>query len=109
MIGQLLAKSPVGSDGISPHEVVREVLEVVGTSNIARGMAMGRYNARGAHFRARGGNEEREIARQYQNSAKRLKFDAPFTTRMLEDLASSYDHEAVMHDEDDNLQKRVNN
>lgn len=107
LIGDLLASSPPGSDGIWPHETVRDVLEEVGTTNIARGMSIAKYNARGAHFRARGGGEERELADQYRNWSKQIAFDWPFTARMLEELAKSYDHEAEWHDEDDSLERRV--
>jgi hypothetical protein len=107
MMGELLANSRSGSDGLWPHESVRDVLEEVGTSKIANGMSIGRYNARGAHFRAREGGEERALAAQYRDWAKRVSFDWPFTAQVLERLAQSYDHEAAWHDKDDNLQRRV--
>ena len=107
MIGELLSDSPVGSDDIWPHEAVRQVLEEVGTANIAQGMSIGRYNARGAHWVDPSGKEERTLASQYRGWSKKLAFDAPFIAKMLEDLAKSYDREADQNVERQRLERRV--
>lgn len=66
-IGQLMSAVPVGNDGVWPCEAVREALEEIGSREIARGMAIGVYNSRGAHLRGEGGNQERELAAKYRN------------------------------------------
>ena len=48
-IGQILSAAPVGDDGIWPCAAVREVLEDVASPEIARGIGVGVYNARGFH------------------------------------------------------------
>lgn len=107
MIGELLSNSPAGGDGIWPHEVVRLVLEDVGTANIAQGLSIGRQNARGAHWVDPEGKEERTLASQYRGWAKKLAFDAPFTAKILEDLAKNYDREADWNIERHRLERRV--
>ena len=106
-IGELLAKSPEGKDGIWPCEEVRDVLEDVGTTNIARGMSIGRRNARGVQWRDVGGKQERELATKYRGWSRKLSFDWPFTARLLEDLAKNYDHEAKWYDVDETVNKRL--
>ena len=106
-IGTLLAKAPVGSDGIWPHEAVREALEEVGTDKMARGMRIGLYNSRGAVWRGPGGNQERALAEKYADYARRVDTDYPFTARMLDGIAASYIHEAKWHDTDEAVRRRL--
>lgn len=106
-IGELLSKSPAGADGIWPCEPVRQVLEEVGTKKIAEGMAIGLYNQRGAHFRDVGGKKERELSAKYRGWSKQIAFESPFTSRLLERLAQSYDRDAEWHDTEANLRKRL--
>ena len=106
-IGELFAKSPTGKDGIWPCEELRQVLDAAGSEEIARGFSLGRYNLRGAHWRAKGGQQERELAAQYRGWAKAVSFQWPFTAKCLEQLAQTYDREASWHDTDENVQKRL--
>lgn len=94
-IGELLSKCPAGNDGIWPCEPVRQALEVTGTQDIADGMAIGVHNARGAHWRGEGGSQERELCAKYRGWSKELAFDSPFTARLLEQIARSYEREAA--------------
>jgi addiction module HigA family antidote len=106
-IGELLAKSPSGSDGVWPREEVRQALDAFASQDIARGFSVGRVNLRGVHWRAKGGQQERDLALQYRGWAKAAAFQWPFTARCLEQIAQSYDHQAVWHDTDENVQKRI--
>lgn len=106
-IGQLLAHSPPGADGIWPCEAVRSVLEEVGTKDIADAISIGIYNARGAHFREEGGKQERELAAKYRQWAKQLAFEAPFSSRVLDQIARSYDRDAVREDADADVRRRL--
>jgi hypothetical protein len=107
VIGELLSKAPLGSDGIWPCEPVREVLEEVGTTRMAEGMAVGLYNQRGAHWRGEGGPSNVNWLRNIAAGPKQVAFEVPFTSRLLERIARSYDHEAEWHDTDANLRKRL--
>ncbi len=106
-IGHLLAKSKPGADGIWPSEAVRDVLEQVGTKEIAAGMAIGLYNSRGVHARGPGGAQERTLAEKYCGWSKAVAVNSPFTSRLLEEIARTYDHEAEWHDTDADIRKRL--
>lgn len=108
IIGELLGKSPLGADGIWPCEPVRQALDAFTSQDIADGMLISRRNARGAHWRGEGGSNERGLAAQYHNWSKAVLFEYPFTAKFLEDLARSYDHEAVWHDTEASVRKRLN-
>ena len=61
-IAHSLAKSKAGGDGIWPSEPICEVLEEVGTKEIAIGMSIGLYNSLRVHWRGPGGDQERECS-----------------------------------------------
>lgn len=107
IVGQLLGRSPAGEDGIWPTEAVRDVLEDLGTPELANGMRTGRYNERGAVWRGEGGGQERTLAESYRDSALQLAARYPFTARMLNDMAKTYDREATWHDTDSQVRRRL--
>jgi addiction module HigA family antidote len=107
LIGELLSKSPPGTDGIWPSEVVRDALEELGTPKIADGMAVGLYNQRGAHWRDVGGRQERDLAAKYRGWSRQTAIEWLFTSRLLERIAKTYDWEAEQHDTDATLRKRL--
>ena len=106
-IGQLLAHSPIGSDGFWPHETVREVLEDLGTDRLASGMMIGKQNARGAVWRGRGGDQERDIAKSYRDASAAVATEYPFTARLLNELARFYDRDAAWYDDRALVEKRL--
>ena len=106
-IGELLSKSGRDEDGIWPAVAVREALEEFGNQKIAEGMAVGLYNQRGVHWRGVGGKQERELAAMYRGWSLQTADEWPFTSRLLERIAQSYDSDAEWHDTDANLRKRL--
>ena len=106
VIGELLGKCPSSPDGVWPCEPVRQVIDAIASEEVARGMAVGRYNTRGAHFRSPGGDDERGLAAQYRGWAKTIAFQYPFSAKLLENMARSYDRAAIWHDTEDNVRKR---
>ena len=66
---------------------------------------MGKYNQRGVTTRSPfdGGDQEREIAKKYSKNSKKLQFSYPRTANILSEFASSYEHEAIRHDQDAEL------
>lgn len=107
MIGELLTAASTGSDGIWPNEVVRDVLEEIGTTNIARGFSLRHRNSITGVFRAVNSEEDRALAAKYKDWAKRTAFDWPFTSRILEEVARFFDWEAERHDQDSALNQRI--
>jgi hypothetical protein len=106
-VGQLLGRGPVGEDGIWPCEGVREALEDLGTPDTARGMVIGVHNSRGPMWRGDGGQQERELAAKYRKWSSQLRMQYPFTARILEDVASSYDRDAESWDAHSEIRHRL--
>lgn len=74
-IGQLIAHAPPsGIDHAWPHESVRIAIERLASDNIDRGVAIERFNMRGAYSKAmgEGGAQERELAEQSKNWAESM-------------------------------------
>lgn len=100
-IGKILAYAPAGSDGLRPCEPVRELLEE-NNQNILIGFEVGVLNSRGVTTRSLtdGGEQERELVEKYNNLATKLSVKWPHTSRVMRQIANSYESEAQHHDED---------
>jgi addiction module HigA family antidote len=107
IIGQILGRCPVGEDGIWPTEAVRDVLEDLGTPELAGGMRSGRYNARGAVWHGEGGGEEHSLAETYRAWSRQLANRYPSTSRLLSDMARMYEHDAGWHDTNSQVRRRL--
>ncbi len=106
-IGQILSAPIVGDDGVWPCPAVRDVLEEIGSPDIALGMRIGVYNSRGVHWRGEGGAQERDLAEKYRNWARQLAFEYPYVANLVEEIAASYDHDAVREDSRAAVNKRL--
>jgi plasmid maintenance system antidote protein VapI len=109
MIGQILAEAPEGKDGIRPCEPVREVMEEIGSEEIARGFTVAVRNSRGVWSRSldEGGEQERALAEKFRQSSQQIAFDYPYVSRILADLAKTYEHEGSREDSQAIIRKRV--
>lgn len=107
-IGKLLARASVGADGVWPCEPVRQVMEDVQSRNIMSGARVGRYNARGAHWRAEGGGQERALADEYRAWADSLQYSYPFvSSELLAEIVRTYEQEANREDTEAGIRKRL--
>ena len=106
-IGQILAAAPVGADGVWPCEPVREVLEEIGSPEIAIGMGIGVYNSRGVHARAEGGADERGLAAKYRTWSRQLAFEYPYVSNLVEQIATEYDRQAAWEDSEAAVRRRL--
>lgn len=106
-IGHLFGHAPKGKDGIWPCEPVRQAFDAVGSDPMSEGFHMGRYNHRGVHWRGEGGSDERTMSAEYRAWAKAVAFAYPFMAKALEDLGETYAREAVMHDTDAAVRRRL--
>lgn len=106
-IGQLLAKAPEGVNGIWPCEAVCEVMEKIASTRIGEGFRISVYNSRGVHFREPGGNQERELSRKYRAWAEKLHFKYPFVGSVIEDIAKTYELQALREDSEEKISKRL--
>jgi hypothetical protein len=107
-IGKLLSHASSGKDGIWPNEVVRDVMEDLQSEDVASGAHTGLYNARGAHWRGEGGNQERELADKYRNWADALQFTHPFlSSSLLTGMVKTYEREAERQDTEEGIRRRL--
>jgi hypothetical protein len=106
-LGQLLARSPAGDNGVWPCEAVCQAMEEIASPQIGIGFQVGTRNSRGVHARGEGGEQERELAAKYRGWAERLHFDYPYVGGVLEGIASSYDREAGWQDSEAKITKRL--
>ena len=93
-IGQLLSRAPADGDGYWSSRAVCEGMEWLASEQVREGFVLDVYNSRGAEFRGRGGDQERELAEQYRAYARRTAYEYPFTSSTLRRLADGYDIEA---------------
>ena len=107
VLGEILSNAPVGEDGIWPCESVRSALEKVATPGLARGLQIGVYNARGAHWRGEGGQQERDLAAKHFQWARSLRATHPRVATMLQNIAEGYEHDAEREDLEAKARRRI--
>lgn len=91
-IGALLAHAPSSQvDGAWPHEAVRAVIEHLASEEVERGLAIERFNMRGAYSKSigEGGQQERVLAKQCQDWATAMPA-SPRTSAMLMGMAENW-------------------
>ena len=108
-LGELLSHAPEGVDGIWPCPAVCEALERIHNEHLEIGFLVGTLNNRGVYRRAihEGGDQERDLAERYRSWAGRLAYRHPYVSRLLEQIAASYDSEAGLWDTRSDLRRRL--
>lgn len=107
-IGRLLSTAPEGVDGVWPCEPVRQVMEDIQSKTMTHGASIGRFNSRGAVWRARGGKQEWDLASHYRQASESLEFSHPFVaTTLLGDLAQKYERIAKREDTGELVMERL--
>jgi hypothetical protein len=99
-LGEALAGKVTDADGTWPSEPVRQVLETRADRDLEEGLYIACLNqrgltARGAHD---GGQQERDLAVQYQEWADRVRSQWPRTAALLDALAEKYSAEGRWQD-----------
>jgi len=109
-LGQILARSPDGQDGIWPFEPARNVLDRPELEHMRRGFVIGTLNVRGVTSRApdEGGSQERELAAEYRSHADALRASYPYLAAALDEIAKSYEQQASREDLDAQLRLEGN-
>gem|GEM_PF-3330892 len=107
-VGKVLARTPPDTDGHWPGKGVRDVLEAQTTRDLGKAIALAKRNLRGVTSRAvgDGGDQERELQRQYALSAQTLRDRYPRTAQMLDSMADYYGAEALEMDAEANTTRR---
>lgn len=107
-IGDLLSNSPTDpADGGWPCRAVSEALDQVATDAIKSGFCTGKINSRGVVWRGRGGDQERELAADFDAWAQQRRDEFPFTARCLTELGDDYRRQAESYDKSDRLDARL--
>jgi len=108
-LGEFFSKSPDGTDGVWPHEVTRDIIELVNNKQFQNGFIIGVRNERGVRMSAafEGGDQERALAEKYSSWADEVSISSPSTARLLQEIADTYTREAVRNDEDAKLRVRL--
>ena len=101
----LFRSSPVGNDGIWPHEAVRNIIEKIKSPQLDLAIRIGKQNARGMTSRSPwdGCKQERELATKYYGDAKKIELTYPRTAEILRSIARDYDNDARRQDWDSEL------
>jgi len=99
-IGEVLAASPPGADGIWPAEAVRDIIDGLVNQRIETGLHIGLVNRRGVTSRGmfEGGDQERDLESQYRGWAAQIAVTWPRTARVLRGIADAYRIDAAWHD-----------
>ncbi len=101
-IGQVFARSEQTDDDHSwPCRAIRRVAEEIKTRSLSSGMYCGICNSRGATWRSRGGDLEREEEAKFRRKAELIRFDSPLVAGILDSVADSYHREAARWDDDE--------
>lgn len=93
-IGKLLSYSPVGEDGIFPHEIIRNYFEKNFIKTEVDEFVIGKYNQRGVHT-STGGINEKKISDDYYENANKLRISYPNTSQILKRMGKSYERESL--------------
>jgi hypothetical protein len=88
-IGRLLSYSPLGSDSVFPHEIVREYFEINLSETVARNFIIGKMNQRGV-YNATYGETEKRIAQKYKDGSSSMRIKHPKTASILDRLSEYY-------------------
>lgn len=96
-IGEILASSPDGKDGMWPAEEVRDLIESLGNPKMEAGLHRGRVNRTSVTFRGvfEGGTQEAVVAERYRENAREMNARWPRTAEILRALAKDSEQEAA--------------
>lgn len=89
-IGRLFAYSPIGADGIMPHEAVRDMIELYSNDHLLNSYLTSTFNQRGAYPVTYGESEYR-MASNYKSIADKLRLKWPKTAEIYDELYRIYD------------------
>ena len=75
------------------------MIEREASSDIDTGFQIEAVNSRGAVFRGKGGDQEREIAAEFRTRSEALAASSPRTSRIFANLAERYEADARREDQ----------
>lgn len=92
VLGQVISGSPAGLDGIWPIEFVRDFIEDSKSGDFESGIHIGVSNSRGVISRSplEGGEQERGIAKRYEDFASSINDKWPRTASLLRRISREF-------------------
>lgn len=93
LLGSILGRSLKGSDGIFPHESIRDLLEHLNNEKVDSEVYIGYVNCRGARW-IRDGSDQRQLGKQFEDQSHLLEITYPHTAAILWHIARDYMREA---------------
>jgi hypothetical protein len=99
-IGSALANVSHNPDSSWPHRCVCDLIEELESPRLESGLETSVYNRRGVYTKSltAGGEQERDLAGQYQGYANQLRERWPRTSSMLQRIAQRYIRDAKRED-----------
>jgi len=106
-IGQIFSRAPGDEKGIKPCVPVRDIIEQSESDEIERGFTTGLYNLRGVVSKGvfEGGQQERDLALEYERYAQACETTWPRTATALRSLVEIYQREAELADAEARLRE----
>ncbi len=100
VLGYALSGTATDDDGTWPSESVRDVLEILGDTDLDQRLAVAKLNQRGVTGRGvyDGGAQERGLAGQYSAAADRVRGRWPRSGALLDGLSRCYRDDARRED-----------
>ena len=93
LLGSILGQSLKDSDGIFPHESIRDLLEHLNNEKVDSEVYIGYVNSRGARW-VRDGSDQRQLGKQFEDQSHFLEIIYPHTAAILWHIARDYMREA---------------
>ncbi len=101
-IGQVFAYAVADSNGNWPPEEICKIMEEIGSKRLSNGFIAGIRNKRGVVTKSlfEGGNQERMLAKQYEEYSNKLADKYPKVSAILRKIAEGYKNEARREDKE---------
>ena len=100
-IGQILALALEDEKGSWPPEEICKVIDEIASEELDEGFITSIYNKRGPVSKSslEGGEQERELAEQYERYSKIWRYKYPTASNILREISDLYKNEARREDE----------
>ena len=98
-LGKLFACSPIGTDGLFPHEAIREKIEEIGNDELIHEFAFAIIYKRGMHY-VTAGKDEYLLAQKYEELKKKFEVHYHKTSRIFDIISNSFMDESLQERQD---------
>jgi addiction module HigA family antidote len=107
VLGKILARAPLGSDGVWPHESVRHTVDEFATPDVIRGITNELFNSRGVYSAGDNGDGERKLAAKYAAWSGALEYKFPRLSAAMREMERTYVSHAAREDVEGAIRQRL--